>query len=67
MKITSGQVHLMRLVLAEADADGWAEVSSQVWPVAKALPDDLVEKRVEPEGRGALRLTEGGRAVVKYF
>ncbi len=57
----------MRLALAEADTKGWATVSRAVWPAVQALPDDLVEKREAPEGRGAVRLTEGGRAVVKYF
>ena len=65
MKLDSGNLHLLRLAMREADADGWAKVSRILWPVVAKLPDDLVEKR--PEGdAGFIRLTSGGNAVANY-
>jgi hypothetical protein len=65
MKLDAGQLHLMRLTQKDAQPDGWAKVSQAIWPFATKLPDDLVEKR--PSGdAGHIRLTEGGKAIVRY-
>lgn len=65
MKLDDGQKHLLRLALKDADADGWAKVSSIVWPLVSKLPDDLIEKRPSDTG-GHVRLTGRGKAVVLY-
>lgn len=65
MKLDSGTLHLMRLASREAEADGWAKVSPQVWPAVRRIPGDLVELREDGSGF-YMRLTEGGTAIVAY-
>jgi hypothetical protein len=65
MKLNSGQLNLMRLTRRDGDGDGWARVSSVVWPAVGDLPDELVEKRPSDDG-GHIRLTEAGRVVLRY-
>ncbi len=65
MKLEPAQIHMMRLADKEAGSDGFAKVSKLVWPLAVALPDDLVEKRPSDDG-GHIRLTDGGKTVLLY-
>lgn len=66
MKLDHGQLHLLRLAAKDADDTGWANVSSVVWPLASALPDDLVLKVEAEDGGGKIYLTDAGKALVKY-
>ena len=66
MKLDSGRRHLLHLAMREADADGWAEVSSVLWPLLSSLPDDLVEKRSDEDGTGHIRLTASAKAILAY-
>ena len=64
-KLNSGQKHLLRLIVQDADADGWAVVSKPVFPIMAGMPFALVElERVGDEGRGRARLTFEGRNVI---
>jgi len=62
-KLDAGQKHMLRLVTQGADAEGWAPVSAQVFPlIAKTMPAELVTlEAVGEEGRGRARLTEDGK------
>ena len=61
-KLDAGQKHMLRLVEKGANADGWAEVSSQVFPLAQAMPTELVTlEPVGDAGRGQIRLTQEGK------
>lgn len=53
---------MLWLVMKGADADGWAPVSAQVFPlIADRVPTELVElEAVGDEGRGRARLTDAG-------
>ena len=64
-KLDGGQLHLLRLIDQGADEEGWAPVSSTVWPLIVAMPLDLVERRVAASG-GHARLTTDGDAVMRY-
>lgn len=64
-KLDHGQLHLLRLIVHGANAEGWAPVSSTVWPLITAMPSDLVETRANATG-GHARLTSDGDAVVRY-
>ena len=66
MKLSSAQLHVLRLARKEADGSGWTKVSRIVWPLVSALPADLVEKRPAEDGGGHIRLTDRGDAVVFY-
>lgn len=65
-KLDAGQKHLLRLVMKDADTDGWTPVSAQVFPLlSKAMPHDLVEmEAVGDEGRGRARLTDEGTNLI---
>lgn len=65
MKLSSGQLNLMRLAVKGASPDGWAKVSKVVWPMVAKLPADLIELRPSDDG-GHVRLTEHGHVVLKY-
>jgi hypothetical protein len=65
-KLDAGQKHMLRLVMMEADAEGWAPVSAPVFPlIAKTMPPELVElEAVGDEGRGRARLTDAGANIM---
>jgi hypothetical protein len=65
MKLDAGKKHLMRLAVRDAGLDGWAKVSSVVWPAVASIPDELMEKRPNDNG-GHVRLTQTGVAVLEY-
>ena len=65
MKINSGQLHLLRLIEKDADGEGWAKVSKNVWPLTSSLPKDLVVLRETADG-GFVRLTDEGEVVLKW-
>jgi hypothetical protein len=44
--------------------DGWRSVSPRIWPHVQAVPDELVERR-DDDGFW-IRMTDAGRAVLKY-
>ena len=66
IKLSTGQKHLLRLIVKDADLEGWAPVSEPVFLVAKAsLPPELVEfEHLGKEGRGRVRLTQLGSNIV---
>ena len=65
-KLDGGQKHMLRLVVQGADAEGWAPVSAQVFPLfSKIMPSELVTlEPVGNEGRGRARLTDSGTEVI---
>lgn len=64
-KLNDGQKNLLRLVVKGADADGWAPVSRQVYPLVAGMPRELVNlEPVGDEGRGRVRLTPAGQGVI---
>lgn len=66
MTLDAGTRHILRLAERDADTDGWAKVSSVLWPIIAKLPNDLVERRAADDGSGHVRLTPGGQAVIMY-
>lgn len=66
VKLGIGTIHLLRLAVKGADADGWAKVSQIVWPLCENLPDDLVEKRPAALGGGHIRLTRDGEVILRH-
>lgn len=66
-KLNSGQKHLLSLVEKGADRDGWAPVSSAVFPViSKTMPRELVELEASGlDGEGRARLTPTGICVCR--
>lgn len=65
MKLDHGELHLLRLIEKGAAGDGWAPVSTVVWPLIAALPTDLVELLPSDNG-GHARLTHDGEVVLLY-
>lgn len=64
-KLSPASCHLLRLIRKDADSDGWAKVSSVVWPLVQKLPEELVELR--PSGdAGHVKLTEAGNTVLDW-
>ena len=64
-KLSSGQKHLLKLVMDDADAEGWTPVSKPVFPLIEKLPSELVNlESVGNEGKGRAKLTEEGVAVM---
>lgn len=61
-KLDSGQRNLIRLIRKDQDAEGWAKVSTPVFPLAKArIPAELAEiEGPFEDGSGRARLTEKG-------
>lgn len=66
MKLDSGTIHILKLTIKDADIDGWSKVSKLLWSICSKLPDDLVEKRPATFGGGHIRLTNDGKAIVRY-
>lgn len=64
--LTSQQMEVLRLVnRTGGDAKGWALCSDVVWPLTKQVPKELLERQTSIWG-GMVRLTDAGKAVVKY-
>lgn len=65
-KLDSGQKHFMRLIVKDADEEGWATCSKPVYGlVIKTMPAELVEHEpVGDEGRGRARLTQVGQNIL---
>jgi hypothetical protein len=65
-KLSAGQKHMLRLIVKDADAEGWAPVSAQVMPVVREmLPPELVmHESVGTEGRGRAKLTPVGESLL---
>ena len=64
-KLDAVQKHLLRLVVEEADSEGWAQVSKPVFPLVEKIPSELVEiEAVGDEGRGRARLTTEGESLM---
>lgn len=65
IKLDGGQKHLLRLVVQDADAEGWAKVSKQVFPLMEKVPSALIDlEHVGEEGAGRVRLTDEGQKVL---
>ena len=68
VKLSAGQKHLLRLAFEGIEADGWAPVSAQVYPLMEKMPNDLVVlERVGDEGWGRMRLTPLGNNIIDAF
>ena len=64
-ELNAGEKHMLRLCAAEADAEGWAKVSSVVFPLLEKMPAGLLElERAGSEGAGKARLTQTGRNIL---
>lgn len=61
-----GALHLMGMVAREAADDGWAAVSSLVWPALELIPQQLLERDGNGDNGGRCRLTEEGRIALKW-
>lgn len=58
-KLHPGELHLMQLIIKGRKSDGWTPVSDQVLPLAKKIPQELVEIK-----NNFIRLTEKGQQVL---
>ena len=65
-KLDAGDRHLLRLIRKDRDSHGWAKVSEAVFPFALKLPTELVETRVNENGRW-IRLTNEGEIVLDWI
>jgi hypothetical protein len=69
-KLSAGQIHMLKLLRKEQDADGWASVSKAVAPLfiesrVGRMPTALCEfERVGADGAGRARLTTEGNNVL---
>ena len=63
-KLDYGEKHILSLIARDRDQNGWAQVSSVLYPhLCKTLPTELV--MLEPVGdAGRVKLTQEGEAVV---
>jgi len=64
-KLNGGEIHLLKLIAKDSDAEGWTPVSKPVYALIDKLPKELV--CIEPvgdEGRGHARLTERGQNII---
>lgn len=57
--------HLLRLVRQGKDAEGWAKVSTVVWPLVQKLPVALVTIESGESG-GRAKLTDAGEIVLDW-
>lgn len=60
-------MHLLRLVKMGADTEGWAPISDAVMSVIGVLPKELVTIRPSKDGKGKVKLTPDGEAVIKWI
>lgn len=66
--ITAGHRHLLRLVQRDAGSDGWKPVSSIVFPLMQAVPQDLLDLEQDAPGAGGrARLTEKARSLMELI
>ena len=65
-KLDHGQKHLLKLTRRDADAEGWAKVSSFLYPhIKKSLPEELVTMElVGDDGSGRAKLTPAGNSLL---
>jgi len=65
-KLNAGEQHLLRLISkGQNNQEGWATVSTPVYPLIKAMPQELVELHsVGADGCGRARLTRAGENVI---
>jgi len=63
IKLNAGQKHLLRLIVKDADAEGWTRISKTVFPVLQEMPSELIDLEwVNDEGRA--RLTPKGQSII---
>lgn len=64
-KLTAGELHMLDLIAAEAQDDGWATVSKPVSKLIAPIPRELIEyEAIGDEGRGRVRLTPEGQQLM---
>lgn len=63
MKLDSGKIHLLNLVVIGKGLDGWTPVSAPVFPLIKNMPRELVELEATEVG-GRARLTREGNNLI---
>jgi hypothetical protein len=65
-KLSHGELHLMRLLARDTNAEGWTTVSRQVWPLVVSIPDELRELKPIKDA-GFARLTVAGYTVLQWL
>lgn len=64
-KLNIGEQHCIRLIAkGQKQGGGWAKVSKTLYPLVQTLPLELIEHEPEEEGRGRVRLTAAGEAIL---
>lgn len=66
-KLTSGEIHFLRLIAKGQQCPaGWAPVSKVLYPLVKEMPTELVEHcSVEQTGGGIVRLKPEGENILR--
>lgn len=64
-KLSSGEIHLLKLIHKGQNNNAWTKVSTQVLPLVKELPTELVELDTVKSGVPQyVRLTRTGRNII---
>jgi hypothetical protein len=65
IKLKHEHKHILSLIARDAATDGWATVSSQLYPViSTSMPNELVEFEVVGDA-GRVRLTKEGTNIIE--
>lgn len=65
-KLSSDELHVMKLIKRDAGKDGWTIISTTLYKVvASSLPVDLAEFKQNDDGSGYGRLTAEGLLVLE--
>lgn len=63
-KLDAKHIHIIKLTARDADKEGWAGVSEQLYPIlTSVMPAELVTFEKTAEG-GRMKLTKEGQAVL---
>lgn len=65
-KLSSNELHIMKLIKRDAEKDGWTVISTTLYKiVASSLPAELSEFKQNEDGSGYGRLTAEGLLVLE--
>ena len=65
-KLTYNEKVLLVLIRKSQNHEGWAGVSSMMFPLVEKLPKELIELKTNEAG-GWVKLTEAGNTIVNYL